>query len=82
MAQARPRPFLDTNVLFSALYSQQGPSAAILRPILAAAVASGAGCLVSGNTRHFTPQVSGCAGIDIYTPAAYLALLRARGIVV
>lgn len=41
--------------------------------ILAAAVKSGAGCLVSGNTRHFTPAAAECAGIPILTPAAYLA---------
>lgn len=44
-------------------------------PILAAAVKSGASCVVSGNTRHFTQDVAGCAGIAIFTPAAYLATL-------
>ena len=30
MAATKPRPFLDTNVLFSGLYSRAGPPAAIL----------------------------------------------------
>jgi predicted nucleic acid-binding protein len=44
-------------------------------PILAAALRTRADCLVSGNTRHFTPEVSRCAGISILTPAVYLAEL-------
>jgi len=47
-------------------------------PILAAAIASGADCVVSGNTRHFNQQAAECAGIAIFTPAAYLALLDHR----
>lgn len=42
-------------------------------PILAAALKSRVDCLVSGNTRHFTPEAARCAGITILTPAAYLA---------
>ena len=138
---AKPRPFLDTNVLFSGLYSHTGPPAAILRLhatgrltavvsqhvlselvraidtkqrrlipllhtflavnppevcadpaphvvtrvrplinptdalILAAAIESGADCLVTGNTRHFTAEVSEKAGIAILTPAAYMRTL-------
>jgi predicted nucleic acid-binding protein len=141
MASRRRRPFLDTNVLFSGLYSPCGAPAAILdlhargeltivvsrqvldelvatmrakradllpalerllvsappevwpspapaevaaaaacvnptdAPILAAALASGADCLVTGNTRHFTPEVGRRAGIPIVTPAACLASL-------
>lgn len=141
MIVAKPRPFLDTNVLFSGLYSRTGPPAAILnlhatgrltavvsqhvlgelvraintkqrrllpllhmflaatppevcpdpaphvvarvRPlinaadalILAAAIESGADCLVTGNTRHFTAEVSEKAGIAILTPAAYVSTL-------
>ncbi len=44
-------------------------------PVLAAAVACGADCIVSGNTRHFTQQTADCAGIAIFTPAAYLTAL-------
>jgi predicted nucleic acid-binding protein len=44
-------------------------------PILAAALKGGASCIVSGNTRHFTPDVAECAGIAIFAPAAYLATL-------
>jgi putative PIN family toxin of toxin-antitoxin system len=44
-------------------------------PILAAAIKGGASCIVSGNTRHFTPDVAECAGIAIFAPAAYLATL-------
>jgi len=44
-------------------------------PILAAAIGSGADCVVSGNTRHFTQDAARCAGIAIYTPAAFLAAL-------
>jgi predicted nucleic acid-binding protein len=136
----RPRPFVDTNVLFSGLYGPGSPALilawhargeltivvsrqvldelvrtirrkrpAILSPlrtflanappevtadpgpdevraaeqcinardapILAAAVKSGADCLVSGNTRHFTPEAGRRAGITIMTPAEYLASL-------
>ena len=50
-------------------------------PILAAAIGSGADCVVSGNTRHFNQEAARCAGIAIYTPAAYLAVLeRSNGI--
>lgn len=42
-------------------------------PILAAALKSGADCVISGNTRHFTQAAAECAGIPILTPAAYLA---------
>jgi predicted nucleic acid-binding protein len=45
-------------------------------PILAAAVRSSAGCLVSGNTRHFTAEVGRKAGIEILTPTAYIAALH------
>lgn len=41
--------------------------------ILAAAVASNADCLVTGNTRHFTRNVERRAGIPIFTPSAYVA---------
>ena len=141
MVDARERPFLDTNVLFSGLVGSGSPPAQILdrhaqglllvvvsrqvvnelvgaikrktpsslarvevflasastevvpdptpaevravercinpkdAPILAAAIKSGADCLVSGNTRHFTQDVAECAGITIYTPAAYLLTL-------
>lgn len=46
-------------------------------PILAAAVKSGADCLVTGNTRHFTSEVARRAKMAIHTPAAYVALLTA-----
>jgi hypothetical protein len=50
-------------------------------PILAAAVACGADCIVSGNTRHFNQEAAECAGIAIFTPAAYLKTLgRSNGI--
>jgi predicted nucleic acid-binding protein len=49
-------------------------------PILAAAITSGADCIVSGNTRRFNQQAAECAGIAIFTPAAYLAALdRSNG---
>lgn len=48
---------------------------AVDAPILAAAVQSGADCLVTGNTRHFTAEVARQAKISIFTPAAYLATL-------
>lgn len=142
MEQVRPRPFLDTNVLFFGFYRAGSSPATILErhaagdllivvsgqvleelertirrkqpallplldafliaappevtmdppaevvqdaersinptdaPILAAAVVSGADCLISGNTRHFTQVVAGCAGIAIFTPVDYLASLR------
>jgi predicted nucleic acid-binding protein len=44
-------------------------------PILAAPVASGADCLVSGNIRHFTVKAGRCEGIAILTPAGYLETL-------
>ena len=141
MASTKPRPFLDTNVIFSGLHSRTGPPAAILNlhatgrlmavvsqqvldelvraistkqprriptlhaflaetppqvcpdpaphvvarvrplinaadaPILAAAIESGADCLVTGNTRHFTTEVKERAGIAILTPAAYMRTL-------
>jgi len=140
MATRRPRPFVDTNIVFSGLYGSGAPAiildrhnegrltvvvsrqvlseaadvmrrkqprlladlAAFLRdtppdfavdptleevqavahcinwtdaPILAAAIKSGADCLVSGNTRHFTQAAAACAGIPILTPAAYVATL-------
>ena len=137
MVRGRPRPFVDTNVLFSGLYSSLGPSASVLRqhaegriaivissqvleelvgairakkpdllpllrvfltqappelwpdptpqeierarecinpadaPILAAALRSEADCIVTGNTRHFTPNVARRAGVAIFTPAEY-----------
>lgn len=147
MAGSKPRPFFDSNVLFSAFYNPNSvpgellrqhvqdvlsivvsslvlrevarslrrkqasrfpeldaflrntppeivaaPSAAAIRavehcinakdaPILAAAIASGADCIVSGNTHHFNQQAAECAGIAIFTPAAYLAALdRSNGI--
>ena len=40
-------------------------------PILAAAIKSGATCLVSGNTRHFTEEAARCAGITNFTPSEY-----------
>ena len=46
-------------------------------PILAAALKCRVDRLVSGNTRHFTPEVARCAGIVIVTPAACLASLGA-----
>jgi putative PIN family toxin of toxin-antitoxin system len=142
MARAKPRPFLDTNVIFSGLYSPSGPPAEILdrhaqgrltivvsrqvldeivvvierkkpeilpllrvfllnappefapdptpeevgrvrhyiheadAPILAAALKSRADCIVTGNTRHFTPNVATRAGIPIYTPSVYLVHLE------
>lgn len=146
MAGSKPRPFLDSNVLFSAFYRPdsapgtllrrhaQGqisivvsavvleeasrnvqlkqfarfprlqaflretppeiapvPSAAAIQavehcinakdaPILAAAIGSGADCVVSGNTRHFTQAAAECAGIAIFTPVDYLAALdRSNG---
>ncbi|MGH2534719.1 MAG: PIN domain-containing protein [Thermomicrobiales bacterium] len=42
-------------------------------PILAAALQSRVDCIVSGNTRHFTPEAARCAGMTFLTPAAYLA---------
>ena len=47
--------------------------------ILAAAIQSGADCLVTGNTRHFTSEVVGQAGIAIFTPAEYVARLTRPG---
>ncbi|MCX6021921.1 MAG: PIN domain-containing protein [Chloroflexi bacterium] len=47
-------------------------------PILAAALKSGADCLVSGNTRHFTLEVGRLAGIPILTPSEYLATLQSE----
>ena len=44
-------------------------------PILAAAIKGDASCVVSGNTRHFNQDVATCAGVAIFTPAAYLATL-------
>ena len=44
-------------------------------PILAAAIESGADCLVTGNTHHFTTEVAERAGIAILTPAAYMRTL-------
>jgi putative PIN family toxin of toxin-antitoxin system len=141
MARRKPRPFFDTNVVFSGLYSSRGAPAELLRrhvdgtitivisrqvleelvrtvnnkaprvtsmlhkflassppeltadpsdahvkrvsafinttdaPILAAALASRADCLVTGNSRHFTDEVARRARIAILTPAAYLAEL-------
>lgn len=141
MARRKPRPFIDTNVLFSGFYSPFGAPAAIVRhhadgivtivishqvleelvgaiktkkpdllpvlhtflthappelcadptlkeaeiarrlihpsdaPILAAARTSGADCIVTGNTRHFTPTVAQRGGIKIFTPAPYVAQL-------
>jgi predicted nucleic acid-binding protein len=141
MARNKPRPFVDTNVLFSGLYNAGGTPAAILQqhaqgrismvisrqvldeliatirakkpdllpalqtfllnappeicadpsldevaqarswinptdaPILAAALKSGADCLVSGNTRHFTQDVASKAKMQILTPADYLTRL-------
>jgi predicted nucleic acid-binding protein len=145
MAIDRPRPFLDTNVLFSALHSPSKPAEIVrlhvrrrinivistfvleeltrtiarkrperrddlhrlltLRPpeiwpnptsnrlieastmihekdapVLAAAIMSGADCLVSGNTKHFTPAVATEAGLAIFTPAEYLDHLIQRGL--
>ena len=141
MGNGKPRPFLDTNVLFSGLHGSGPPSLilnwhasgaitavisrlvlaelvrtlrnkqphllpsleAFLRnappemcsdptiteveqaercispndaPILAAALRSGADCIVSGNTRHFTPDVARRTGIEIFTPAQYVAKLN------
>ena len=139
MASIRPRPFLDTNVLFSGFYRAGGPPSTILQhhiegtitivisrqvleelvatvrakkpdvllqleafltnsppeicadptpaevravrqwinpvdaPILAAAIRSRADCLVTGNTRHFTPRVARATKIAILTPAEYVA---------
>ena len=141
MAGSNPRPFLDSNVLFSAFYNPTSDPRELLRrhaqdvlsivvsslvlreitrslrrkqpsrlpeldaflrntppeivpapsndainaiahcinekdaPILAAAVASRADCIVSGNTRHFNQETAECAGIAIFTPAAYLTAL-------
>ena len=47
-------------------------------PILAVALSSGADCIVTGNTRHFTQEVARQAKIAIFTPAAYLATLQQR----
>ena len=68
MALISLRPFLDTNVIFSGLYSPFGAPAAIL---------SASDCLVTGNSRHFTPEVERCVGFRILSPAAYLAELEA-----
>jgi len=46
-------------------------------PILAAARTSGADCIVTGNTRHFTPNVAARSGIRIVTPAQYVEQLGA-----
>lgn len=148
MEWTRPRPYLDTNVLFSALHGSDSAPGAILdrhvdgtilmvvsglvleelvrtvrtvrskrpvllpqlytflteappevteeasvdavrdaamrcidtkdAPILAVAIACQADCVVSGNTRHFTQDVTRCAGISILTPTAYLAHLVER----
>lgn len=48
-------------------------------PILAAAMASGADCLVTGNTRHFTPEVARRARIRIVSAADYVAELAELG---
>lgn len=45
-------------------------------PILAAALRSQADCIVSGNTRHFTPEVARASGIPIFTPADYVSELE------
>ncbi len=42
--------------------------------ILAAALLSGADCLVTGNTRDFTPAVA-AAGLRILTPAEYVRIV-------
>lgn len=44
-------------------------------PILAAALKSGADCLVTGNTRHFTPRVAERARIRILAPPEYVETL-------
>ena len=141
MVQARPRPFVDTNVFFSGLHSSGSPPSRILQlhaegriqivisrqvlvelvsairsklpealpalqdfltsappgicsdptteevqqarlwinitdaPILAAALKSGADCLVTGNTRHFTPRVAERARIRILAPTEYVETL-------
>jgi predicted nucleic acid-binding protein len=41
-------------------------------PILAAVLASQADCLVTGNTRHFTPEVARRARIRIVSATGYL----------
>ena len=141
MTEAKSRPFVDTNVFFSAFYRPGSPPEVILTrhveatitivisrqileeivsvirekkpdllnslqrfltnappeiypdptsdevrqaiewinpadaPILAAARKCRADCLISGNTRHFTKEAGRNAGIDIFTPAEYLAQL-------
>jgi predicted nucleic acid-binding protein len=145
MPKTKPRPFVDTNVFFSAFYRPGSPPEAILThpihgtitivisrqvleelvatlrekqphlvptlqafltnappevcseptaeevhqatqwinrddaPILAAAKKSGADCVVTGNTRHFTTEVAKRAGIAIFNPAQYLTLLEQSG---
>ncbi|TAK36650.1 MAG: hypothetical protein EPO21_01925 [Chloroflexota bacterium] len=44
-------------------------------PILVAAIESGADCLVTGNSRHFTPAVATSVGFPIFSPAEYVARL-------
>jgi predicted nucleic acid-binding protein len=142
MARGRPRPFIDTNVFFSGIYSPAGPPGILLEeharghltmvishqvlielvntvrqvkpdllpqlrtfltnappeiapaptaeeiqaaracinrvdaPILAAPKKCGADCVVTGNTRHFTPKVAECANVAIFTPREYVEKLR------
>jgi predicted nucleic acid-binding protein len=47
-------------------------------PILAAMIISGADCLVTGNSRHFTADVARQAGIRIVSPADYVSALMRR----
>ena len=42
-------------------------------PILAPMMTSGADCLVTGNSRHFTADVARRAGVRIVSPADYVA---------
>ncbi len=45
-------------------------------PILAAALKSGADCIISGNTRHFTQEVAKRVNMAIYTPNEYVAFME------
>ncbi len=44
-------------------------------PILAAAIAARPDFLITGNRRHFTPQVAALAGLRIVTPSEFMETL-------
>ena len=44
---------------------------------LQCAIAGGADCIVTGNTRHFPPKL--CRGVSVLTPRRFLDQLAAQG---